>query len=615
MPILSKYYDLITEITIANDEVVTIDPNKPYTITYLIGQRDCAQATGIIRGVINDVETIAVISLDAENVNFSTTIITKDIIKVGEYAFNAHFKDFNNWIGVEVNETSRIDLRLRYTGGECIVPVSVCDLYDISYVTKVNGNIELTEGTGKIVSIVRSTTKEAMPSHINHFTNDIDYQLVVDFGEKNASNKVSINVIDIRDIALHNSINSVDTTEYDKQLKDIYTNYIEGNNRDYMYTTESYNVLKDAFYNARMHLDSDVYFIVDDVEKLMNPVTEAVENLKLAENEYDLITYDKNTNTINCHDSLCQVYIEECECECIKVSYFTNFGTKKTIFVKNNATLIWDDGEEYNVDKPNPEYFRTINNSPASLVIEGVTLNDVYLGHSNDNEGIVVMIDKETKIANLYAGSKNTAKCSGSGNRITIVNKCEIGALYAGSDCVTIAEPVEDNAIQLIINNSTIDELYMGGNNNITRRAVANISNDSTIGQYYGTGTGSDIRSAVTDCSVGYFYGSEVTDIISIADNAESNTQLVSMSDSKAENVILGGKEAIGGSKLNDTEPGDPNNPHITSNVILLLQLADNSTVNNLKIGYSEGNKIDKSHIKVTIPKVTIENDEDSLIE
>ena len=75
MSVLSRYYELLTFVTIANGEVKEIDPDKPYTVVYYQDSRMLAQSTGLIRGVIGEPDVIVTIPLDAEEQELSFLLI------------------------------------------------------------------------------------------------------------------------------------------------------------------------------------------------------------------------------------------------------------------------------------------------------------------------------------------------------------------------------------------------------------------------------------------------------------------------------------------------------------------------------------------------------------
>ena len=123
MSVLSRYYELVTFVTIANGEVKEIDPDKPYTVVYYQDDRMLSQSTGLIRGVVGEPKYIVVVPLDAEDVNYATLINTSTIISIDSYSFDAHFDNFNNWIGVEVTEHNAIQMRVKFVNAESIVMV------------------------------------------------------------------------------------------------------------------------------------------------------------------------------------------------------------------------------------------------------------------------------------------------------------------------------------------------------------------------------------------------------------------------------------------------------------------------------------------------------------
>lgn len=624
MSILSKYYDLITEIVIANNEVITIDPDKPYTITYLIDDRNCSQATGIIRGVISDDHTIATIPLDAEDSGCAAIINTYKIVKISPYSFDAHFDNFNNWIGIEVTEKGRIDLRIRYTSGESIVSVEEGNTYDIEYVESVNGTISLIKITAKIKAIIRSTAKEAMPSHINHFTNDIDYILVADCADGKTSSDVrSINVTEIRNIKLVYDIPGIDTSE----LKNLITRLdAEVDKNEDKYVPATLCAYREAVYQGAILL-SKTGITATDLKECIDYINSKYNELMLLEDEYNTVEYDEESNTLYCHENPNQVVITGGYDSNVVKFYTNNPVAKKPVCINipYGASVIWAaSANDIRGDRPYPTPKSPIDetNMPFKLVIDKkAKLGEVYLGYkivteqvtdnTEEGGGIVNLIPnsfstiiKDSEVDVVYMGGNNHLH-TGAKNNLLISTGAKVGTVYAG----TVEELVDTDGDTLFMDQNMtlrlvgchVDYVYCGGVNNVTAYFDLKVAN-ATVGTIYGTGTNGG---TTYGASISMENGSTVDSFEAISHTGSSYSSVTKISASNVKDIILGSKSADGGSLIESDEEN--------KNVIKLL-LIDNATIENLRLGYSNGTKLTTDNV-VVAKHYTVTNDPDGLLD
>ena len=646
MSILAKHYKLIDKLTIANNEIVNIDPDTPYTVVYLITDRDCAQITGIIRGVMSgDSHTIVVIPLDAEDVNFATIIDTYKITKVSPYTFQAHFENFNNWIGVEVAEKSRIDLRVRYINGESIVPVEQGKTYNITYVEKVDGKINLVEGTGRIRSIIRSTTKEELPQHINYFTNDIDYILVVDFANSNYSSDVrSINVTEIRSIAL--ALEDSSLTTVDKSELNILILQCNSFNCS-LYAHATWDAFMKELVNAG-NVNANANATQEEVQDAIDRLNKAIESLKPLSDEYDLVEYDEETNTVYCHESKYQVVVcGRMDGEFNDIKYMTNFGTQKMITAKRLLNIVWaSSGTDIARRKPRPEGWKFFVQDPANLlVVDGATVDNVYLGHriihdKDDPEKIVdnsiIFKAEKSGINNLFLGGLDTDHV-GTGNKAflyavagaedyfniygkwqliggeeddmnNLANKLKNNTQVFMGSCLDEESCMEDPETNMLLNivRCNLKEVYLGGINSYSKFNECAIYRSEILNLYAsGIGTESEVEGSacnIKDCHIG--------DIHYIADGAVIHSTSISIKSSLIDNLVVGGDEDDTDTKFVTTYTKPDGT--VEDNKLMLL-MAEGTIVDELSLGYSEGEKISMDNIVVT-KDILVRNDYDNLL-
>lgn len=647
MSILAKHYKLVDKLTIANNEIVNIDPDTPYTVVYLISDRNCAQITGIIRGVMSgDSHMIVVIPLDTEDVNFATIVDTYKITKVSPYTFQAHFENFNNWIGVEVAEKSRIDLRVRYINGESIVPVEQGKTYNITYVEKVDGSINLIEGTGRIRSIIRSTTKEELPQHINCFTNDIDYILVVDFASSNYSSDVrSINVTEIRSIALaleDSSITTVDKSELAVAIA-AYSTLDES-----LYAHASWDEFVRAYANAG-RVNANPNATEEEVNSAIAKLNEAVENLQLLSDEYDLVEYDEETNTLYCHESPYQVVVTgRLDGEFNDIKYMTNFGTQKMIEGKRSLNIVWaSSGTDIARRKPRPKGKKFLVQDPASLYItDGATIDNIYLGHKiihdpDDPEKIIdnSIIFKAEKcgINNLFFGGLDTDH-PGTRNKVflySVAGAEDFFNIYGKWQAIGAEEEAETNLEAKLKNNtcvfmgscldegscmveaesdmllnvvrSNLKEIYCGGINSYAKYNSCAIYKSEILNLYTsGIGTESEVAGAYYNISE-----SHIGNIVYIATGSVIHSTSVKTKSSLVDKILIGAYEEDTDSMFRFTDP-KPDGSSADNKLMLLM--SEGTVVNELMVGYSGGEKIPLDYIVVT-KDILVKNDYDGLLE
>lgn len=643
MSILAKHYKLVDKLVIANNEIVNIDPDTPYTVTYLISDRDCAQITGIIRGVMSgDAHTIVVIPLDAEDVNFATIIDTYKITKISSYNFQAHFENFNNWIGVEVAEKSRIDLRVRYTTGESIVSVEQGSTYNISYVERVDGKINLVEGTGKIKSIIRSTTKEELPQHINYFTNDIDYILVVDFANSNyASDVRSINVTEIRSIALaiDTELTTVDKTELN-QLILACNSY---NKCDYAHA--SWDCFMSALVNAG-NVNSNANATDEDVAKAIERLNKAIEGLKAIADEYDLVEYDESTNTLYCHESKYQVVVTgKMDGELNEIQYMTNFGSQKAFMAKRDLNIVWaSSGTDIARRKPRPKGKKFFIQDPADLIVQdNATIDNVYLGHKivkdpTDPEKVldnsIIFKANRCGINNLFfggldidhVGTGNKAflfSVAGASDYFNIYGKWHnIGGdyeedmqtrfknntiVFMGS-CLDEESCMEEPESDMLLNvvKCNLKQVYMGGINSYSKFCQCAIYK-SEIWELFGSGVGSESETLGAAYNISQ---SHIANLTYIADDAVVHSTSAMLKSSVVDKIIMGATDDNPNSKLIVTDTKDDGTEE-TNKLVLLL--SEGTVVDELHLGYSEGLPISTDNITVT-RDILVKNDYDNLL-
>lgn len=646
MSILAKHYKLIDKLVIANNETVNINPDTPYTVTYLISDRDCAQITGIIRGVMSgDIHTIVVIPLDAEDVNFATVIDTYKITKISSYNFQAHFENFNNWIGVEVAEKSRIDLRVRYTSGESIVAVEQGNTYNISYVEKVDGKVSLIEGTGKIKSIIRSTTKEALPQHINYFTNDIDYILVVDFANSNyASDVRSINVTEIRSIALaltDDMLISVDKSELNVLI--LSCNSFKKDD----YAHASWDRLMSALVFGGQ-VNSNANATQEDVEKAIDMINKAIDDLKSIDDEYDLVEYDKESNTLYCHESYHQVLIKgKLDGEYNEIYYMTNFGSHKVVAAARDLNIVWaSSGVDIARRKPRPKGRKlSFNGDPSNLfVCDDATINNAYLGHKiiRDKEDPEKVIDnsiifKASKcgINNIFFGGLDTDHV-GTGNKAFLYaisgaqdyfsiygkwhpldideeaenldTKLRNNTVVCMGSCLDEESCMEEPETGMLLNvvKSNLKEIYMGGINSYSKFCECALF-DSAVLNIYMSGLGSE---AETLGSAINMKNSRVGKIVYISEDAVINSTSVTVKKCFVDEIIVGADQDGPNAKFNLVEEKEDGT---TADNKLMLLMGDGTVVGDLWLGYSEGEPIPTDHIVIT-KEFLVKNDNDGLL-
>ena len=616
MHILEKYYNLLTEIKIANNEVVTIDPDKPYTVVYLIDGRTCTQVTGIIRGVKGEDKLIVTIPLDADNVNLANIIETSTITKITEYSFEAHFENFNNWIGVEVAERSRIDLRVKFTGGENIVSVEQGNRYSIGYVEKVNGVINYVTGIGTIRSIIRSTTREAMPQHINHFTNDIDYMLVVKFDD--VDDLKSINVIDIRHIILAYTVDEASTIDTEP-LRDLIAAANEAVVDPNLYLHRTYDAYLRALNDAyRLLAASKIY--EEDVTMAYNNLKRAMDGLLLKADEKDLITYSKKDNTLYCDESGCQILIEgimESEARFNKIKFFTNFGTEKEIVAPDGLNVFWShygDNVEEALAKSNGVKFTGFVREPFYLVCNRASLGEVYLGYKAqetiNTNGIKNYRANSVKAAfnncyvnNIYAGGYGLGYIS-SGNMIQ-VNASDVGCIYGGS-MIPIEdrnkEQINERSCRISIMNSSVRTAYTGGVNSHSDMVELHLNSVRAESIYL---TGKDY--AVTYGAAVVIDNSMINQIEFIAKLATSYSALCSLENTSVARVVVGCNGASGQFEHRD-------NTESTNDNKLQLIIQEGTYIEELMLGGDGVTKIDKKFVDVIKPKSIVVRDYDNLI-
>lgn len=357
MSVLSRYYELLTFVTIANGEVKEINPDTPYTIVYYQDSRMLSQSTGLIRGIIGEPKYIVTIPLDAEDVNYSTIINTSSIVSIDPYSFDAHFDDFNNWIGVEVAEHNCIQLRVKFVNAESIVMVEQGKTYEVGFISSGNGGRNYVTATGKVKSILRNTTKEAMPSHMNHFTNDTDYIIVFDFGEQFGSSIISVNVVDIRVIRPY-----IDPIKYSIELLNELHTEVEAHKGYHIdkreYTYRSYSAYKEAYTKALEVLTTNGALLTDTI------IHTALENFRSAhtalqdtDDEYDIVEYDKDNNMVRCNESIYPVVLIGRGDKCADLIHYTNFGSRRVTHIKDTTKLeiYWSGLEPRPNDKPAPD--------------------------------------------------------------------------------------------------------------------------------------------------------------------------------------------------------------------------------------------------------------------
>lgn len=617
MHILEKYYDLLTEITIANNEVVTIDPDKPYTIVYLVDDRQCAQVTGIIRGVLGESKLIVTIPLDADNVNLANIIETERIVKIIPYSFQAHFENFNNWIGVEVSEKSRIDLRVKFVGGESIVSVEQGSTYNIGYVSKKDGVINYITGTGTVRSIIRSTTKETMAEHINHFTNDIDYILVVKMDD--IDDLQSINVIDIRTISLVYNIPSVSVDK--SKLNDAILGATALNLDEKLYTHKSYDAYLRAL-NSAYKVQINTIATSQDVTTAVDNLNKAVFDLKLLANEVDLITYVKDTNTLYCDESAYQIVVEGIDisdAKFNKIKFFTNFGTEKEIVVPGGLNVFWSHfGENVDTALDKSDKIKDFNGfikRPYNLIFEKANLAEVYLGYraratitkdgiTNYRNNTVKVEFNETTATNVYGGGYGNNYLS-AGNIITFQNRCKIDTVYAGNMIPLNGRDeniIAEKSCRISIMNSEVKTLYAGGVNNYSESVEIHINSSSVHTAFL---TGKDY--ATTYGAVILAENSVITQIEYIAQLATSYSAMALLKNSSVYRVVIGCNGANGTFITKDTDSNEEENE-------LQLIIQEGTRIEELMLGANGTTIMDKKYVRIIRPESYVAMDYNELL-
>lgn len=647
--ILANYYDILTEIIIANGTKVKIDPDKPYTVTFYRDDRTIGQSTGIIRGVIGETHTIVMIPLNKENVNYATIIDTYKIEDIKTYTFNAHFTEFNNWVGVEVAENQSIDVRIKYATGESIVRVETGITYEVSYVTSTNGEMYLKSGFGKVISISRSATREYMPNyHAGHFSNRTDYIIQFDFGETNKSCIESVNVLDIRTIRTYvEAPVPVDRSE----LKTLIAIEEQMHRLDTpeLYVYHTFDHYKDAMMRAYAVIHNDKS-TEDDIDGALCDLKNAITNLRLEAYDKDLIEFNAEKGILYLNESKMPVRIVGSEFEEYQVvHYFTAFGSPKKLCVPNNISVFYTypSVDFENIKPITPEEktpmcqdcldtiqeFRA-KHTYANIIVENARLGSVYLGRSYgyssipDKDGNMVAITPDgspflygsvynkakfinSHINELYLGgaSKNTI----SDGAIVNIEGCEVTSIFGGSfseeDQVFVEGeetldtpkdlPVYETST-INIKNSTVDTVYCTGVRNFSSNSCVIIDGRSTIKNIYGVTHGS----LANNPTISINHNSIVDNIVGLETGSKLTGKLdISLSNSAKVNKVTVGAEQPEWGWFVEPEPEDDQDER-KHMVNITLSMA--SEIGTIVRGYNGSNQVKDELVQITIPQCKI---------
>lgn len=650
MSVLSRYYELLIFVTIANGEVKEINPDTPYTIVYYQDSRMLSQSTGLIRGIIGEPKYIVTIPLDAEDVNYSTIINTSSIVSIDPYSFDAHFDDFNNWIGVEVAEHNCIQLRVKFVNAESIVMVEQDKTYEVGFISSGNGGRNYVTATGKVKSILRNTTKEAMPSHMNHFTNDTDYIIVFDFGEQFSSSIISVNVVDIRVIRPY-----IDPIKYSIELLnqlqltvDTYKSF-QIDWRDF--THRSYVKYEKALLQALTVLTTNQATITN------NMIRDALDNLKAAydglhdtENEYDIIEYEKDGNVLLCNESIYPVIIKGAGNNCVEVIYYTNFGSSRHLHIDNSDTLevVWSgyDPDRYPQCPPPDEniiaevrkgivhYIPESDLYPENcrLFIMNCNLHEVNLGmrveyiDSNIGDKFLVakfknklplaspvVYIKGSEITDLRVSGYTLDSVSMYGN--VTLKSCHIeNVLIGGSSAVPFTETVQDyqypypNCFDttIVIDDSTCDYVTCGGNETRTDKVTLEIIGATNIGYL---NTGGIINSHTSAIKVNIKEMIETKGVPEIRD-----LYICSGKHNTVKNISIYSEGIIDCIMVGDiTEESSCVIESLSPNPAVNIELAKGGIVSEIRRGYSNGELVPYDYVSTAYPAVL--SDEFAIIE
>lgn len=636
--ILAEYYDLLTEIIIANGSKIKIDPDIPYTVTFYQDDRTLAQSTGIIRGIIGETHVISMIPLNKENSNYATIIDTYKIESIKTYTFNAHFTDFNNWVGVEVTENQSINMRIKYGGGESIVTVEQNKLYDVSYVTSANGEKYLTNGIGRVVSILRNAVRSAMPiNHSGHLTNPQDYIIQFDFGQDNFSDIKAVNVLDIRVIREYIPAKlPVDSSE----LK-IFVSIEEQMHRldqPELYVHHTFDKYKDAMMRAYAAIrNPDI--TEQQLTRLTDELKRAVDGLRLVAYDKDLIEYDEEKNILYCNESPMTLVILGTEFDYQIVKYYTAFGARKKLRIKKNVSLFYTyahvDYDNISL-KQDPEYEKLCpecleiankfkaNHEQCSIIAVNASFGSVFLGKSfgyadivdKDGNNYAVRPDGTTflygacptyarfnncTIEQFFLGgaTKNTIS---DGNK-AYFKSCHVALAYCGSyndEFVTdgaseLEETIKDELItydrgSLDISDSTFEMISCTGIDSSTDIITLDIHGQSKIGRICGAFHGSKLNHA--DIFIRHM--SRVNSVNILYDESEiTGLFLLRLSDFSNIGNVLVGAEAAGASHFKEL---------IDNKVMVSINLSDHSFIDNIKRGYDGETLVPKEKVLIDIP-------------
>lgn len=641
MSVLSRYYELLTFVTIANGEVKEINPDTPYTIVYYQDSRMLSQSTGLIRGIIGEPKYIVTIPLDAEDVNYSTIINTSSIVSIDPYSFDAHFDDFNNWIGVEVAEHNCIQLRVKFVNAESIVMVEQGKTYEVGFISSGNGGRNYITATGKVKSILRNTTKEAMPSHMNHFTNDTDYIIVFDFGEQFSSSIISVNVVDIRVIRPY-----IDPIKYSIELLnelqrtvDTYKSF-QIDWRDF--THRSYVKYEKALLQALMVLNTNQATLTN------NTIMDALDNLKAAydglhdtEKEYDIVEYDKDNNVLLCNESIYPVIIKGNGKNCVEVIYYTNFGSRRHMHINNSDILevMWSGYDPYRYSRyPSPDeniisevrkdivlHISTSKSYPENcrLFIIDCNLPEVNLGmrieYVDSNIGDKFMIAKfknklplaspvvyieDSEITDLRVSGYTLDSVSMHGN-VTLKKCCVENVLIGGSSAAPFTEAVQANHhpypncfdTTVVIEDSTCNYITCGGNDTKTDKITLEIIGDTNIGYL---NTGGIINSYTSAVKVHIKESTETKGVPEIRD-----LYICSGKHNTVKNISIYSEGIIDCIMVGDiTEESSCVIESLSPNPSVNIELAKGGIASEIRRGYSNGELVPYEYVSTTYPAV-----------
>lgn len=646
MSVLSRYYELLTFVTIANGEVKEIDPDKPYTVVYYQDSRMLAQSTGLIRGVIGEPDVIVTIPLDAEDVNYATIISTRTIVSIDPYSFDAHFDNFNNWIGVEVAEHNCIQMRVKFVNAESIVMVEEGKTYEVGFIYKGNGGSNYITATGKVKSILRNTTKEAMPSHSNHFTNDIDYIVVFDFGEQLNSSIVSVNVIDIRVIKPY-----INPIRYDVGLlNELYTEVEahKGYSIDRReYTHRSYTRYKEAYLKALEVITTNEANLTNAVlQSVLEDLKSAFGGLQDIDDEYDIVQYDKESHTLSCNESIYPVLLMGIGEDCIEVVSYTNFGSKRIKHINNtNELYVQWSGFEPITDRPKPdedmveqirkEFFEvrpTLNHAMGSgqLFIMNCNMADLDLGirvevvESMGEEALISKLPSRMplsspatyiegcNISNVYVSGYGVDTVSRYGN--IVIRNSKFGDIIIGGCNSSLYDyeegiGVEDMAIptyhcdylDMQMYSSDCDNLWCGGIGTKTSNVYLHIRGLCNIGTLYASGLNEslihdvDIR-IVTDTDEGLYLGiPEIEDFIGCDYNA-AVSKLRVYNEGHIKHFSPAAFEIHTDSEIITSEE--------TPLPAIVVEFAKTAVIDEFYKAYSKGELLPDKELKICCPKI-----------